>query len=79
MKKVLVVGMAPYPVCLETGQTIAPGEIAEVELSEFIKACIAAGKFGVADEIDPPPPPPQIPATKTTRKIDNPTTSQETE
>lgn len=75
MKKVLIVGTAPFPVALSTGRHIATGEVAAVELDDTTEAGIASGKLGLVPVIDPPEPP----AAKTTRKIDNPTTSQETD
>ena len=75
MSKRRVVGMAPYPVTLSNGASIAPGEIREIEFDSYAESCVEAGKLGVAPIENTPAPV----ATKPRKTETTPTTPQETE
>ena len=56
-----VVANAAYPVALEHGRHLHPGEVVEVELTARHAQLIADGHLAVVDEPTPsePPPPPK--------------------
>ena len=67
-----VVGNAPYPVALESGRHLHPGEVAEVQDSERVQQQLAERQLALVDTTPPSepstPPATNRPSSSTTQK-----------